>query len=83
MPLMDLINAKQKRVGIKQSTRALMEDKVDKLFIAKDADQHVIRRIVTLAEKKDVHIIYVDTMHTLGLACNIDVGAATAVVIIE
>lgn len=83
MPLMKLKNAKLKRVGIKQSTRALMEDKVERLYIAQDADQHVIRRIVTLAEEKGVEIITIDTMHHLGLACSIDVGAATAVEIKE
>lgn len=81
MPLTDLKNAKSKRIGIKQSTRALMEDRVEKLYIANDADQHVIRRIVTLAQEKEVPIIYVETMTALGSACNIDVGAATAVII--
>jgi large subunit ribosomal protein L7A len=51
------------------------------LFIAKDAEQYVVRSIVLLAEEKQVPIIYIEDMLTLGKACNIDVGAATAVIV--
>jgi large subunit ribosomal protein L7A len=81
MPLTNLKSAKNRKIGIKQSTRALMEDRAKELFIAKDADQHVIRRIVSLAQEKEIPIVYVDSMGTLGTACGIDVGAATAVII--
>jgi large subunit ribosomal protein L7A len=33
-----------------------------------------------LAEERAVELEYVDSMKELGLACNIDVGAATAVI---
>jgi len=81
MPLTELKQANDRKIGIKQSTRALMDGTVVKLYIAKDADPHVTRRIVALAEENQVPIIYVETMIELGSACNIDVGAATAVVI--
>ncbi|MCD6436549.1 MAG: ribosomal L7Ae/L30e/S12e/Gadd45 family protein [Clostridiales bacterium] len=83
MPISELIKAKQKKIGIKQSTRALLEGHVEKVFIAKNADQHVTRRIINLATEKNVEIIYVSTMYELGSACKIDVGAATAVIIKE
>ncbi|MBN2259289.1 MAG: ribosomal L7Ae/L30e/S12e/Gadd45 family protein [Clostridiales bacterium] len=83
MPISELINAKVRKIGIKQSTRALLEDQVEKVFIAKNAEQHVIRRIVNLATEKNVEIVYVSTMHEIGSACQIDVGAATAVIIKE
>lgn len=83
MPLTELKATSLRKIGIKQSTRALMEDKAVKLFIAKDADPHVVRRIIALAEEKQVPVVYVETMSELGAACHIDVGAATAVVIKE
>ncbi|OPL08161.1 MAG: hypothetical protein AVO33_01710 [delta proteobacterium ML8_F1] len=81
MPIKELQEARNIRVGIKQSTRALMEDRVLKVFIAENADQHVIRRIVEMAQGKHVEIIRVPTMRDIGQACQIDVGAATAVII--
>lgn len=83
MPISELMKAEKKKIGIKQSTRALLENSVEKVFIAENADQHVTRRIINLAAEKGVEVIYVSTMHEIGLACKIDVGAATAVIIKE
>ena len=83
MPISELMEANKKKIGIKQSTRALLEDIVEKVYIANNADQHVTRRIINLATEKGVEIVYVPTMHELGLACKINVGAATAVIIKE
>jgi len=81
MPIKELEDAKVRRVGIKQSTRALMEGRVSKVFIADNADQYVIRRIVDMARDHNVEIVRVPTMRDIGQACRIDVGAATAVII--
>lgn len=81
MDLKNLETAQKKKIGIKQSLKAISNDRADALFIAKDAEQHVVRSIVQLAEKKHVPIVYVENMLTLGRACKIDVGAATAVII--
>ena len=75
------LESKQILVGVKQATRAIAEGKAYKVYIARDAEQHVTRRIVELASVHSVEIEYVNTMKELGSACNIDVGAATAVII--
>ncbi len=67
-------------IGVKQTTKILINDQAKLVFVAKDAEQHVVRRIIQLATEKNVEIIFVDTMKELGRACNIDVGAATAVI---
>ena len=81
MELKDLETAHIKRIGIKQSIKAISNDSALVLYIAKDAEQHVVRSVVKLAEEKNVLIVYVDDMLTLGKACKIDVGAATAVIV--
>lgn len=81
MPISELIEAKVKKIGIKQSSRAIIENKAEALFIAEDVEQHVTRRILILAKEHNVRIEYVESMKELGKACKIDVGAATAVVI--
>lgn len=81
MELKDLEAARIKRIGIKQSVKAITSGQAMTLFVAKDAEQHVVRSILKLAEERNVLVVYVEDMLTLGRACNIDVGAATAVIV--
>lgn len=68
-------------VGVKQTTRSISDGHALKVYVARNAEQHVIRRVIELADIHSVEIEYIDTMKELGYACNIDVGAATAVII--
>lgn len=68
------------KIGVKQSSKAITEGRALKVFVAKNAEQHVTRHILELAEAAGVEIEFVDNMRTLGQACRIDVGAATAVI---
>ncbi len=67
-----------KVIGIKQTTKAINQDRVKVLFIAGDAEKHLVQHLEQTAEKRDIEIIYVDSMKDLGKACGIDVGAAAA-----
>lgn len=69
------------KIGIKQSIRALTDDLVRAVYIAKDADVALMEELVRLSEAKQVPVIYAESMKELGKACRIDVGAATAVVL--
>ena len=80
MSLEILTNAPQKIIGVKQATKSLKSNKAQILFVAKDAEQHVAREVLQLAEDHGVEVIYLQTMKELGKACEIDVGAATAVI---
>ncbi|MBS7528698.1 ribosomal L7Ae/L30e/S12e/Gadd45 family protein [Fusibacter paucivorans] len=80
MQLEELTNNPKLVVGVKQTTKCLTGDRARLVLIAKDAEQHVVRHILELCETKSVEIVFVDSMKTLGKACNIDVGAATAVI---
>ena len=68
-------------VGTKQTLKALQEDEVHTLFIAKDANMNVLEEVLTLAKNSDIIVDYVDSMEQLGLACNIKVKTATAALI--
>jgi large subunit ribosomal protein L7A len=69
------------KIGLKESIKALKADKVETLFIAKDADGFVLRRPIKLAKENNVEIIEVPTKEALGKLCKIDISAAIAVVI--
>lgn len=81
MMLTRLKEIDSKVVGLKQTLKALKGERVQQLFVAKDADSKVIRPIIELAEKSEVPIQYVETMGELGQAAGIEIGAATVAVI--
>lgn len=68
-------------VGVKQTARAISEGNALKVYIAEDAEQHVVRRIYELAKRYQVKIERVESMKELGRIAGIDVGAASAVMI--
>lgn len=72
------IKEKKKIVGTKQAKRAVENDEVELVYIAKDADGHIKDSLIKLCQERDVEICYVDTMKELGKACGIDVRAASA-----
>jgi large subunit ribosomal protein L7A len=68
-------------VGTNQTTKAITQDVAVEVFLAEDADQRVVSCIVQLAKQHDVPIVWVKTMKQLGVACGIEVGAATAAIV--
>lgn len=68
-------------IGLKQSRRALEENRVAKAFVAGDADAHVTRSFVEDCEALGVEVEGVGTMAELGHAAGIDIGAAIVVIL--
>ena len=75
--LSENLNRKQLMIGAKQTYKALVEDKVELIYVADDADKYVLKNIIETAHLKKIEIIYVDSMKKLGKECGIDVGATT------
>ncbi|WDL98946.1 ribosomal L7Ae/L30e/S12e/Gadd45 family protein [Alicyclobacillus sp. ALC3] len=73
--------AGKKTIGANQTAKAVAQSIVTELFVAKDAEEHVIRPIVTTAQQKGIPVCWVDSMKQLGKACGIEVGAATAAIL--
>ncbi|MFF2094489.1 ribosomal L7Ae/L30e/S12e/Gadd45 family protein [Paenibacillus sp. NPDC058174] len=71
----------QFKVGAKQTTKMLEQNKAVEVYIARDADQRMKEKIVHLCERLGVPIRWTDTMESLGETCGIDVGAATAALV--
>ena len=74
-------HAKQKTVGLKQTQRALEKGLVRRVYVAKDAEAHVLRPILTWCSSHNVVSIEVPTMKELGKACGIEVGTAVAAIL--
>jgi large subunit ribosomal protein L7A len=75
-----VLQAKSVIIGTKQTVRALKNDLIQEVIIAKDADVFLTSRVVETAKELNVPITYVDSMRMLGKACGIDVGAATVAI---
>lgn len=78
-----LKKAKHKTVGVKQTQRALEKGTVHQVFVAKDAEQHVLRPITELCRARGIEVVEIPTMLELGKACGIEVGAAVAALTAE
>jgi len=71
----------EKLVGIKQSKKAIKDNKAKKVFIASNAQEYILQPIIDDCVANGIPIERVATMAELGKACGIDVGAAIAVLL--
>ncbi|ADL06904.1 L7Ae/L30e/S12e/Gadd45 family ribosomal protein [Thermosediminibacter oceani] len=76
-----LKSAPKKTVGTKQTLKAVERDQAAVVFIAQDAEEHVVSGLKELCQQKGVEVVPVATMKELGEACGIDVGAASAAIL--
>lgn len=78
-----LKKSKHKTVGVKQTQRALEKGSVLRVYVAQDAEMHVLRPIVEQCRIQGIEILEIPTMTELGKACGIEVGAAVAALLAE
>jgi large subunit ribosomal protein L7A len=83
MPYKRLQAAKQKFVGSKQTVKALKKNLAKVVYVADNADKHVVEPIIAICEEKQVPFMRVDSMQNLGKACGIKVECAVAAIIEE
>jgi large subunit ribosomal protein L7A len=53
------------------------------VYVARDAEERVVRELKALARAKGIPVTPVESMDELGKVCGIDVGAAAAAVLHE
>ena len=81
MPLVRLASAKKKTVGSKQTMKAIQRGQAKVVYVAVNAERHVIDPIIQACREKNIPLVEVESMAKLGKICNIDVGCASAAVI--
>ena len=75
------LKTSRKLVGMKQIRRALQEGKVQKVFLAADADPALTEPLAAQCEALGIPVCPVPSMVELGAACEIDVKAAAAAIV--
>ena len=78
---MERIRTSQHVVGRKQSRKAIESGKAELVFVARDADSHVVFPLERLCEKNGVKVEYVNNMKELAKACHVEVPTAVATII--
>lgn len=79
--MLEILKSANKTIGIKQTLKAVENKTAETVYIAKDADEKVVRALMELCLENSVEIVYIETMKQLGKACGIEVGAAAACVL--
>jgi large subunit ribosomal protein L7A len=70
-------DAKNKIIGLKQTLRAIQQDKVQVVYIANDIEEHILHQITEICHQKTVPLIPLNVnQKELGRFCQIEVGAA-------
>lgn len=78
-----LKQAKIKTIGTKQTYKAILEGKAQVVYLADDAEVHIIKPLLQSSEQQGLEIIKVPSMVELGKACGIKVKAASAAILNE
>lgn len=81
MPLDRLSKACRKVVGSKQTMKVIDRNQARVVYVAKNADQHVMEPILKACSENSVPVVYAESMQVLGKACGIEVGCAAAAVV--
>ncbi|NLM72950.1 MAG: 50S ribosomal protein L7ae-like protein [Clostridiaceae bacterium] len=74
--MLDSLKKRERVVGVKQTKKAIEQDKIEAVIIAEDADQRVVGQVRQLCEEKRIQIHTAESMKQLGKAAGIEVNAA-------
>lgn len=78
------LDAKEKIVGLKQTLRAVQQNKVTVVYLANDIDESIFRRVKTALRGKNVKMITARIgQKEFGRLCGIEVGASVVALLRE
>lgn len=78
---MELIKTKNYVAGFKQSKKTIEQNMAELVYVARDADMHIVFPIERLCEEKGVSVEYVNNMKELAKAAGIDVPTAVVTIV--
>lgn len=78
MSIEELGLAPRKIVGLKQTLKAVETGTAGAVYVARDADERLMRDLLEKCAQRGVQVVLVPSMAELGRICGIEVGAAAA-----
>lgn len=79
--MLEELRQRRKTVGMKQTIKALEANRIRSVYVASDADERLVSRILDACRDKGIQVQRAESMKLLGKACGIDVGTAVAGII--
>ena len=79
--MLEELAGKERVTGLKQTRRAVLEKRAERVFLARDADEALLASILALCRESGVPVCRGCTMQQLGRACRIQVRCAAAAVL--
>ena len=76
-----LSEAKSKTVGYKQTLKKIEQGLAQRVYIAKDAEEKILRPILEMCQNQGIPVVEVETMVELGRASGIQVGSAVSAIL--
>jgi large subunit ribosomal protein L7A len=70
-------------IGSKQVKKAVTKGSARKVYLADDAEPHIVGPLKEMCHQHAVEVELVGTMETLGNACGIEVGSAAVALLID
>lgn len=70
------ISRRKYYIGLKQSVKAIKNNEVAKVILAKDADSVVLHKVSKLCEEYQIKVEYGEDRRMLGKNYGIDIGTA-------
>ena len=80
---LDELKSSKKVIGTKQVKKAVLSATARRVYLADDAEPHIIGPLRELCHKHAVAVEAVESMETLGVACGIEVGSAAVALLID
>jgi large subunit ribosomal protein L7A len=74
----ELSDPRRRVAGLKQVQRCARSGELTKVYIARDADEEIVARLMAACEKHGIPADSAHTMHQIGSACDLEVGSACA-----
>jgi large subunit ribosomal protein L7A len=81
LTLENLLKARKKTVGTKQTIKAIERGKAKVVYVAQNAERQVLEPVLQMCAAKGIPVVQVDSVLTLGKACRIEVGCASAAIV--
>lgn len=78
---MESLKSKKCVAGFKQSKKKLEKGEADTVYVARDADMHIVYPIERLCKDSGVKIEYVNNMKELAAAAGVDVPTAVVTIV--
>ncbi|MGI6421533.1 MAG: ribosomal L7Ae/L30e/S12e/Gadd45 family protein [Syntrophomonadaceae bacterium] len=76
------LRASSKVIGAKQVKKAISKGLAKKVYLAVDAEPHIIEPIKAMCIEHGVDFQAAESMKKLGEACGIDVGSAAVAIVL-